>query len=255
MHRSLRGNGLAEGRDFIQYISPFPFYHVWDDHDFGVDSADKTFPGKQDALKAFREYFPTPALPSTDGIWHSFRYAQAEFFMLDLRSQRDPNSMPDGPNKSILGADQKAWLKAALSSSTARWKFLLSTVPFNPGSKPKDSWAAFQTERREIVDFINQNDITGVLVISGDLHSGGGLDDGTNSEFAELSVPHANIPPCTTPTYCQCHTASNSPGTWSEGLICGVDKPGYGLISVAPDAVILQVKGGDGAIRLSLDVR
>src|SRR2546430_6997353 len=126
MHRDMRGSELAVGRDFIKYISQFPFYHVWDDHDFGADNADKTFPGKQDALKAFHEYFPTPPLPSQDGIWHQFRYAQAEFFMLDLRSQRDPNNTPDGPNKSILGTDHKVWLKESLLNSSARWKFFMS---------------------------------------------------------------------------------------------------------------------------------
>jgi alkaline phosphatase D len=254
MHRALRGMESAEGRDFMRYIRQFPFYHVWDDHDFGINNADKTFPGKQNALRAFREYFPTPSLPSRDGIWHKFRYAQAEFFMLDLRSQRDPNNTQDSPNKSLLGIAQKEWLKSNLVSSDAQWKFLMSSVPFNPTSKPLDSWAAFHTEQLEIINFISQNNITGVIIISGDLHTGGAADDGSSSIFPEMSVPHANIPPCTTPTSCQCHTAGNSPGLWSEGLICGIDNPGYGFITVTGDAVTLQVKGADGAQRLSLEI-
>ncbi len=186
MHRQMRGTESQAGWDFMKYIRRFPFYHVWDDHDFGSNDADKTFPGKKNALKAFHEYFPTPSLPSQDGIWHRFRYAQAEFFMLDLRSQRDPNVTPDGPSKSILGAEQKTWLKDSLPNSTARWKFLISTVPFNPAAKPSDSWAAFPTERVEIVNFIQQHRIEGVIVISGDMHSGGALDDGTNSGFPEI---------------------------------------------------------------------
>jgi alkaline phosphatase D len=247
MHRQMRGSESQAGLDFMKYIRQFPFYHVWDDHDFGKDNADKSFPGKKNALNAFREYFPTPSLPSHDGIWHRFRYAQVEFFMLDLRSQRDPNNTPDGPNKSILGADEKAWLKDSLLNSTARWKFLMSTVPFNPGTKPSDSWAAFQTERTEMVNFIQQNKIGGLIVVSGDLHSGGALDDGTNSGFPEISVPHANMPPP------QCWT-TQKPGLWSEGIICGIDNPGYGSITVTPDSVTLQVKGIDGDVRQSLEI-
>jgi alkaline phosphatase D len=255
MHRQMRGSESAAGRDFIKHIMQFPFYHVWDDHDFGKNNADKTFSGKQDALKAFREYFPTTVLPSANGIWHKFQYAQAEFFLLDLRSQRDPNSTSDGPNKSILGPEQKEWLKNALLSSTAQWKFIMSTVPFNPSSKIEDSWGAFQTERHEIVDFIQQNGIEGVIIISGDLHTGGALDDGTNSSFPELSVPHANIPSCTTPTSCKCNTAKTSPGIWSEGILCGIDNPGYGFITVQSDMVILQVFGSDGTERFILNVQ
>ena len=138
MHRTLRGPETPAGRDFISYMRKFPFYHVWDDHDLGKNDADKTFHGKEDALRAFREYFPTPTLPSPNGIWHKFRYAQAEVFMLDLRSQRDPNSVSDSPSKSILGAEQKAWMKEGLlRARSATWRFLMSTVPFNPTSKPR----------------------------------------------------------------------------------------------------------------------
>ena len=255
MHRTLRGPETPAGRDFISYIRKFPFYHVWDDHDLGKNNADKTFPGMKNALRAFREYFPTTALSGPDGIWHKFRYAQAEFFMLDLRSQRDPNSITDGLNKSILGKEQKEWVKNGLLHSSATWKFILSTVPFNPGSKPNDSWAGFQVERSEIVDFITINEISNVIFISGDLHSGGALDNGLNSEFPELSVPHANIPPCTTPTSCKCHTAGDNPGTWSEGLLCGLNNPGYGFITVRHESVTLEAKGDDGSIRLSIDVQ
>jgi alkaline phosphatase D len=254
MHRTMRGNESAAGRDFIAHIRPFPFYHVWDDHGFGMDNADKTFPGKADALKAFREYFPTPFLPSADGIWHKFQYAQAEFFMLDLRSQRDPSEAPDGPNKSILGAEQKKWLQPALLGSTARWKFLMSTVSFNPGAKPNDSRAAFRTERAELVSFIHQNEVRGVIAISGDLHTGGALDNGANSGFPELSVPHANIPPCSSTTSCRCNTGGASPGIWSEGILCGIDHPRYGLIIVSSDSVVLQIKGDKGDLRFSLTI-
>jgi alkaline phosphatase D len=131
----------------------------------------------------------------------------------------------------------------------ARWKFLIGTVPFNPGAKPKDSWAAFQTERAEIIDFITNHKITGIFAISGDMHIGGALDDGSNSRFPELQVRHANLP---SPV---CHSAPvYEIGSWSLGIRCGIDNSGYGLITVTPDSVVLQPKGVDGAVRLSFIV-
>ena len=255
MHRDVLRN-YASGRDFARYIAPFfPLYHMWDDHDYGADNADRTAPWKDIATQAFKEYYPVPSLPNPEGgLWYSFRFAQAEVFMLDLRSQRDPNDDPPGPDKSMLdGAGipdgQKDWLKSALLASTARWKFIISTSVWNPCSKQIDSWYLFQNEQAELVQFINDNDITGVIFISGDLHSGGAIDDGTNAFFPEISVPSTNTIKWTNCTGGYC-------GTWSEGVISGFDPSGYALVTVKyddvtnTDSAILQAKDAEGNLRL-----
>ncbi len=252
MHREVRGLYTASGFDFFYYLAPrFPLFHVYDDHDYGANNGDKTFPGRADAMRAFREYYPSPDLANpTGGIWYKFTYGQAEFFMLDLRSQRDPSTDPDGPEKSMLDGDhipdgQKDWLKAGLLASTARWKFLISTVCFNPTCKPRDSWGAYNTERTEILDFIRQNNIQGVILISADLHSGGGIDDGTFAGLPELNVPHTNL----------LSGDSGPKGTWSEGIISGNNgNAGYGLVTVLtnPDRIVLEAKGVQGELRKRL---
>ncbi|MBI4772356.1 MAG: alkaline phosphatase D family protein [Chloroflexi bacterium] len=259
MNRSVIYDNAA-GQDFAAFIAPsFPFFHVWDDHDYGMDNADRTAPWKDLATKAFKEYYPLPALPNPDGgLWYSFRYAQAEIFMLDLRSQRDPDDLPDGPDKSMLDGGglpigQKQWLESGLLASTARWKFIVSSSVWNPHSKQVDSWVLFQSEQQELVNFIQSNNITGVIIISGDLHSGGAIDNGTNSYFPDISVPTTNIRSQRSCTGGYC-------GAWSEGIVVGVDPSGYGLITVQYDAVsgvdtvILRAKGEDGSTRLVYSV-
>lgn len=254
MHREVRSPGTASGLDFDTYIArQFPFFHVWDDHDFGENNADKTFPGKADALQAFQEYYPTLPLPNPQaGIWHSFRYGQAEFFLLDCRAQRDPAADEDGPDKSMLDGDdlpdgQKQWLLNGLLHSTATWKFIVSSVPFNPRCKPADSWGAYTTERQEILDFIRAARIHGVVVISADAHTGGAIDDGSNSGLREISVPHTNLSESDSrdqacPGWC-----------WSEGKIPGQGHPGFALVHVAtdPDRAWLETYGEDGTLRQS----
>lgn len=255
MHRDML-HDYAAGQDLANAILPYtPFYHVWDDHDYGANNADRTAPWKAAATRAFKEYFPLPALPNpSGGLWYSFRFAQAEIFMLDLRSQRDPNDDPDGPGKSMLdGAvipnGQKEWLKSALLASAARWKLVVSSSVWNPNSKQVDSWYLFQNEQRELVQFIRDNGIQGVIILSGDLHTGGAIDDGTNSYFPEVSVPTTNVvmqEDCTG-GYC---------GSWSEGLIGGSVGNGYALITIlhddasGADRAVLQVKGEAGDLRL-----
>jgi hypothetical protein len=229
---------------------------MWDDHDYGKDNADKRFAGKVSARRAFEEYYPTPPMPNPNvGLWHSFRYGQAEFFLMDLRSQRDPDYDPDDAAHSMLDGDnivdgQKDWLKNGLLASTARWKFLISTVSFNRNSgKRDDSWMGFLIERTEIVNFIRSHDISGVILVSGDLHSGGMIDNGANSDFPEISVSHTNlnrggIGPC---------TGVGCRDFWAVGTISGADSDGgYALIRVgtSPDTVTLQAKDGTGAVLL-----
>jgi alkaline phosphatase D len=255
VHRSVRDPAYPAGADFVAHIANrFPFFHTWDDHDYGTNDSDKTFAGRADALQAFKEYYPLPddAPNPSAGIWHKFSYAQADFFVLDLRSQRDPNLSPPGPQKSMLDGDvipngQKQWLKDALIWSTARWKFILTSVPFNSTSKriPKDAWSGFGNERAELIDYIHLHQIQGVIFVSGDLHSGGGIDDGSNSAFPEINVPHTNMPDGDT----------GELGTWSEGIISGKEgRSGYALIHVSQnplDQVLLEAKGREGGSRVS----
>lgn len=259
MHREVRGRGSAAGIDFSRYLAPrFPIFHVWDDHDYGMNDGDYTFAEKDSALQAFLEYFPLPDMPNPSaGLWHSFRYGKTEVFMLDTRSNRDPNDSVDDGSKSMLNGegisnDQKTWLFDQLLASTAKWKFITSGSPFNPTCKSDDGWGAFNNERQEIVDFIADNSIKGVIVLSGDIHSGGGFDNGTNSGLIEMTVPHTNMKgPPEWPGY-----TTAEPGVWSEGIMPGGESAGFGWINVLnnPDRVELQVRGEQGDLRSSYTV-
>jgi alkaline phosphatase D len=237
------------GKDFSAAIAgSFPLVHIWDDHDYGLNNGDRKFKYRSFAIQAFADDFPTYPLTSPqEGFWQSFRYAEAEVFLLDLRSERDPDGAVDDATKSMLGATQNAWLLNGLLSSTATWKFVVSSSVWNPHSKPVDSWAQFQTEQQQIVDFIQANSITGVIFMSGDIHSSGAIDDGTNSYFPEVSVPHTNLDEldCTGGSGC---------GTWSEGYTNGLTDGGYAKFSVTPDSVTIEAKGTSGVIRHSLTV-
>ncbi len=256
MHRQVLGPSTASGSDFATAIeTAMPVFHMWDDHDYGANNGDKTFVNRTAALQAFREYYPAPETPNPAGLWRSFSAGQIDVLMLDLRSQRDPATDPDGPDKSMLDGDniangQKEWLKTSLLNSTATWKFIVSTVPFNPTTKPADAWGAYATERNELLSFIDANHITGVVVISGDLHSGGAIDNGSNAGLPEISVPHTNLNVNSNPS----SATSGPPGVWSEGLLTGYANSGYVLVKVDGEQVTLEVKGANGVVQKSLSL-
>ena len=100
-----------------------------------------------------------------------FQVANVDFFVLDTRSFVSPDAMLDGPAKSMLGAGQKADLKAWLADSRAPFKVVVSSVALHDfGQGHTDSWTAFATERSELLEFIRQRGIGGVVVLSGDQH-------------------------------------------------------------------------------------
>ncbi|MFO1020336.1 MAG: alkaline phosphatase D family protein [Planctomycetales bacterium] len=49
---------------------------------------------------------------------------------------RSPNDIPDGPEKTIWGSEQKAWLQRTLLESDATWKILISPHR-RPGPRPE----------------------------------------------------------------------------------------------------------------------
>jgi len=151
---------------FEQLTSSTPTYGIYDDHDFGPNDCDGSHPNAGEALAAFKEQWPNPSygLPEDKGIYCSFVVGDVEFFLLDGRypARKAQNTM--------LGTVQFKWLCDGLKSSESRYKVLVSGTQF--GRVKGDSWAGefYLGERDELFTFIAENDISGVIGISGDVH-------------------------------------------------------------------------------------
>ena len=241
--------------DFVNFIlRQFPIAHQWDDHDAGDNNIDKTYSDWSLSQQVFQEYVPTYPLPTvTPGIWQSFSYAQADFFVLDCRSQRSRDGDPDNSNKSMLdgnklgGTGELQWLENGLLGSQAAWKIVFTSVVTNPSTKFPDGWSGFQTEWNEIKDFVTGNNIQNVVFVSGDLHLGA-IDNGSASGFPEMCVGQPNGEK---KGYC----GTAGPGEWSEGYYTD-SCSSFGLVTVSdnPDQLILQVIDQDGQIQISYTI-
>ncbi len=95
-----------------------------------------------------------------------------EFFCIDCISYRSPVAATDDASKTMLGANQKAWLKAKLLASSATFKVIMSPKKTRRISADNgDTYGQYQTEMNEIGEYIDTNGITGVLWCSGDRHT------------------------------------------------------------------------------------
>ena len=156
-----------------QLMEAMPIAAIYDDHEFR-NNWDASFVASEPdryaaAMQVWDEFFPQRA-PVGEVRYRTFRWgANVEVFMLDCRRFRSADAAPDDANKTMLGATQKAWLFAALAASTATFKLLMTSVPLDFGIG-NDHWAAFSTEREELLAYIHSRALPGVLFLSGDQH-------------------------------------------------------------------------------------
>ncbi|WP_405206204.1 alkaline phosphatase D family protein [Aquimarina sp. LLG6339-5] len=95
--------------------------------------------------------------------------------------------------KSILGSEQFTWLKSQLQNSSAKWKIIgnqVMVMPWN-GVPSNDAWDGYQEEREQLLEFINSNDISNIIVLTGDIHSTfvGEVRYGGDCKMCEFVVP------------------------------------------------------------------
>jgi alkaline phosphatase D len=287
MHRENRDPRKLAARPMIdRFFNKVPIAYTWDDHDYGNNNSDRFSLLREDALRAYDDYWPANGRSEGQaGIWYEYRIGDlVEVFMLDTRSQRDPDTyldprfVPDrteGSNRGALRDDparsmldgaaqpegmstgQKAWLKESLLTSPAVWKVVVSSVTWNGTTVKDDAWWDFRAERNELVSFIQTNNITGVIFVSADLHTGGGIDDGTNADFPEVTIPSANLNQDESGrSSCAIHptpdrTLRTSCGDWSQGLFD--HGSGYGLITLdRTHAIVETVNLLGGTVSLTI---
>ena len=177
----------------------------WDDHevrnDYAGSDPDLNRAQRDAAYRAFFEYLPirdqqAPGDPFR--TYRRFRYgANVEFFVLDGRQYRDvpaddacshnidPAGFVLGPlthnagcleilgqPRTMLGDAQRAWLMSGLLESTAPVKFIVNAVPLSfVGVLPYDRWDGYDAERRALLEFIDANQIDGVVFLTTDIHA------------------------------------------------------------------------------------
>ncbi len=161
------------------FLASTHHYAILDDHDYGPNNSDRSFWNKNQSLETFELFWANPSygVGDIEGAITSFQYGDADFFLLDNRTHRTPDKVPDG-NKTQLGEAQLQWLFDNLAGSYARFKFVVLGGQFLTDSGLYESYTnfGFGEERQRIIDFIREQNILNVIFLTGDVH------------FSEVSV-------------------------------------------------------------------
>lgn len=145
-------------------IASRPMLAIWDDHDYTGNNTDGSASGRDTSLRVFEEYIPNPSYGSADtaGVFTRQAWGDVELFLLDDRYWR-------GEGDRMLGTGQEAWLRDALASSTATFKIIACGSQFTPYGSD-DSWAEFPDAWDDLREALVADGITGVVLLSGDIH-------------------------------------------------------------------------------------
>jgi hypothetical protein len=155
-------------------------YYNRSDHDSTTDGGDSDNTWTAANLLAMQEAFPFGALADPNspvhGLYQSWVMGRVRFIQIDMRNtDRSPVANTDNSSKTMLGADQIAWLQEQLVMPEPL-KIIITDSAWIGGEGANSCgpcWGYYQTERAAIAAYIaaNASQVKNVLLIHGDAHA------------------------------------------------------------------------------------
>lgn len=181
--------------DLMRLHQQYPWMIVWDDHEF-ADNAWKNGAAnhtisiegswgarKAAAMQAYFEWLPIrepDPVNDPTRIFRTLRFGDlCNFYLLDTRiygrDQQDGTSNID-LSRNLLGSYQLNWLESKFVNNTSRWNIIVQQVMLAPLKMlgipvNEDQWDGYPAERDRLYNFILDNDIKNVAVLTGDIHT------------------------------------------------------------------------------------
>jgi alkaline phosphatase D len=162
--------GLPSNRDFYNHTTS---YFIKDDHD---TLSNDCWPGKTYGAVTFDEgkrLFNEEQFPSRPERYQTVHWGKdLQLWILEGRDYRSPNTMADGPDKTILGTTQKDWLLKSLQESKATYKIICTPTPIvgpdRDNKKDNHANEVFEHEGNQLRQIFAK--IPGVILFCGDRH-------------------------------------------------------------------------------------
>jgi alkaline phosphatase D len=115
-----------------EFYSKVPCYFMKDDHDTWMNDCypgwNNRFMGKftfGQGVEAFRRQVPYGDVP-----YRTFRWGKdLQIWVTEGREYRSPNTMEDGPDKTIWGRQQLEWFRNSFAASDATFRVLVNATP------------------------------------------------------------------------------------------------------------------------------
>jgi alkaline phosphatase D len=267
---------LAAQAGFQKLKASTPIVAIWDDHDFGENDAGADYPMKEESRKRLLDFFGEPEgsvrRTRSDGIYTSYLFGPAgrrvQILLPDLRWNRTPiypielggkdyeewateqheaGKPVPGPYArnpeipaTMLGETQWTWLENELARP-ADLRILGSSLQVIADFPGWEGWIVFAQDHQRLMQAIRDKRANHLVCISGDTH------------YGEVSLLDVNVP---YPIWDV--TSSGLTEVWpvlppnARRVGEAYRAENFGLIEIdwAAGAVVMQVRGVDGAVQL-----
>ncbi|MCF8059619.1 MAG: alkaline phosphatase family protein [Bacteriovoracaceae bacterium] len=168
-YKQLLGSPYGEFRKNIEIDG------IWDDHDFGEDAADGSYPHKIVSQKLHLDFLDVPESDDRrkrEGIYHSREDLNGTIktYFLDTRYFK---STEKGEGEDLLGEDQWRWLEAEMAASKAKVNIIITPIGMLLNRLfVTEDWAEFPDDKNRLLALVAKYNLSGVFFMSGDKHFG-----------------------------------------------------------------------------------
>lgn len=177
-HRAQHDRATPELRKLLAVMH---HYATWDDHDYGPNDPNWAYEFKDETRRIFQTYWGNPSAGEADnpGVYHKWTWGDAAFFLLDDYTYRDDADLDQTrhPEKTQWGRRQLEWLEQSLLQAQSLghfpFKFIGNGTQMLQTATVGSSHEGYRRERAELLDFIRDHGITGVVFLTGDVHHSG----------------------------------------------------------------------------------
>ncbi|MCC6155192.1 MAG: alkaline phosphatase D family protein, partial [Candidatus Hydrogenedentes bacterium] len=116
----------------VDFHKDIASYFIKDDHDTWMNDCWPTMqsPYMGDFTFAQGQAVFLEQVPMSEKTYRTFRWGKdLQIWLVEGRDFRSANDLPDGPEKTIWGKDQKEWFKKTVAESDASFRVLISPTP------------------------------------------------------------------------------------------------------------------------------
>lgn len=184
---------LSMSAPFARLRAAAPVLTTWDDHDYGLNDAGADFAFRSESEALFDYVWAVGADDQRKehagvyGAWIAGPEGRrVQVILLDGRYHRSPlkptdefgakgkeRYLPDSdPAKTLLGADQWAWLAEQLEKP-ADVRLLVSSIQVFADGHGFEAWATLPAEQQKLYATLNAAKVDNLIILSGDRHLGG----------------------------------------------------------------------------------
>lgn len=250
---------LKTQKGYLELIKDIPVMATWDDHDYGVNDSGVEFPKKDEAQKAFLDFFDVDKnSPRREqkGVYNSEVFktnkGSIKVIVVDTRYFRTaltrspqnkrrytPNTYGKG---TVLGEEQWRWLTNELNNSTADFNIIQSSIQILSAEHGFETWGNFPHEVDKLKQTIINSKAKGVLLLSGDRHI---------SEFSKTEVPNLSFPLIDFTSSGLTHSYNNFASEKNQHRVQNVvSEISFGVLKFDFDAhkITMQMRGKDNKI-------